>query len=342
MLECLACDGRRAGQKLVKDHPQRVQIGPGVDVDGIEGRLLRGHVQRCADHGTEAGEECVFRELHPAGGLGQSEVDHARHGLAVVRFDQDIGRLQVAVDDALLMGVLHRRANLHEQHQPFAHVELVLVAEFNQRDPLHQLHREKRHAVRGGAGIEQLGNVRVIHERNGLPFGLETGEDHARAAPVNPDQLDGHLAFDRFNLLGHPDAAHAPFADRLQQLVPAGDHGPGRSDRGVIRRRRPEGSTAGCHRKSGVIARILIQRIPRCRRRREQALQPLLERLVTRTLGIQPLGSFLWIGDCQRGREELDFVHLATSKRKACQWSLDLISGFRGATRRIVGSFFSA
>ena len=52
------------------------------------------------------------------GRLGHAEVDHLRHRLAVVQGDQHVGRLEVAVDDALLMGVLDRLADRDEQFQP--------------------------------------------------------------------------------------------------------------------------------------------------------------------------------------------------------------------------------
>ena len=41
-------------------------------------------------------------------------------GVAVVQRDQDVGRLEVAVDDPLLVGVLHRPADLDEQLEPLA------------------------------------------------------------------------------------------------------------------------------------------------------------------------------------------------------------------------------
>ena len=41
-------------------------------------------------------------------------------GVAVVSVDQDVRRLEVAVDDPLLMGVLHRLADRDEQLQPLA------------------------------------------------------------------------------------------------------------------------------------------------------------------------------------------------------------------------------
>ena len=57
--------------------------------------------------------------------LGHAEVDHLGHRLAVVERDQDVGRLDVAVDDALLVGVLDRLADRDEQLQPLARRELV-------------------------------------------------------------------------------------------------------------------------------------------------------------------------------------------------------------------------
>ena len=58
----------------------------------------------------------------------------------------------------------------------------------------------------------------MVHQGQGLPFGLEAGDDllgiHARL-----DDLQRHLALDRLRLLGHEHHAHAPFADLLQQLV---------------------------------------------------------------------------------------------------------------------------
>ena len=62
----------------------------------------------------------------------------------------------------------------------------------------------------------------MVHDRQGLAFGLEAGDDlagvHARL-----DDLQRHLASDRLLLLGHEDGAHAPFADLLEELVRA-DH----------------------------------------------------------------------------------------------------------------------
>ena len=73
-----------------------------------------------------------------------------------------------------------------------------------------------------GPGVEDAGDVDMVHHGQGLPLGLEAGDDlpavHARL-----DDLEGDLALHGLGLLGHVDGAHAALADLLQQLVRA-DH----------------------------------------------------------------------------------------------------------------------
>ena len=49
------------------------------------------------------------------GGFRDAEVDHLRDGLIVLARDQDVRRLEVAMDDALLVRVLDGGADLQEQ-----------------------------------------------------------------------------------------------------------------------------------------------------------------------------------------------------------------------------------
>ena len=51
-------------------------------------------------------------------GFGDAEIDHLRHRHAVVERDQDVGGLDVAMNDALLMRVLNGVADLDEQLEP--------------------------------------------------------------------------------------------------------------------------------------------------------------------------------------------------------------------------------
>ena len=63
--------------------------------------------------------------------LGDAEVDDLGHRLAVVERDQDVRRLDVAVDDPLLVGVLDRLADRDEQLQPLARASAGLRSQYS-------------------------------------------------------------------------------------------------------------------------------------------------------------------------------------------------------------------
>ena len=90
-------------------------------------RLLGAHVERRADHLTVAGRYRCGRQLL-VDRLGNPEVDDLGDRHAIVQRHQNVGRLDVAVDDALLMGVLDRVADRDEQLQPLAGCQVVVVA----------------------------------------------------------------------------------------------------------------------------------------------------------------------------------------------------------------------
>jgi hypothetical protein len=83
-----------------------------------------------------------------------------------------------------------------------------------------EFHDEVRPARIRCPGIEDAGDVDVVHHRQGLPFGLEAGDD-LPGVHAGLDDLEGHLALHGLRLFGHEDGAHAAFADLLQQLIGA-------------------------------------------------------------------------------------------------------------------------
>jgi hypothetical protein len=172
---------------------------------------------RRADHTAELGEDRLLGQLH-TDGLRDPEVDDLHDWFAVVRRDHDIGRLEIAVDDALLVGVLHRRAHVGEECEPRLRIEIFVSTVFGERNALHQLHHEVGPPAFGGSGIMDLRDVGVIHHGEGLPLGLEARADLLGVHP-GLDDLQGDPAFYRFGLLSHVDRAEAPFANLLEQLV---------------------------------------------------------------------------------------------------------------------------
>ena len=73
--------------------------------------LLGTHVLHRPEHLAELREHRPFGELLRRG-LGHAEVDHFGNGMVVVLSHQHVVGLDIAMDDALLMGVLHRLADL--------------------------------------------------------------------------------------------------------------------------------------------------------------------------------------------------------------------------------------
>ena len=74
------------------------------------------------------------------------------------------------MDDRLLMRMLHPLAHLDEELHALPHGEPVAVAVVVDGQPGDILHDEVRPAFRGGAGVEDLGNCGVVHERERLAF----------------------------------------------------------------------------------------------------------------------------------------------------------------------------
>src|SRR5215471_2841243 len=71
-----------------------------------------------------------------------TEINDLGHRHAVVGGDQDVGGLEVAMNDAFLMRMLHRVADLDKQLQPFLGGEIMLIAVLGDLYPPHQLHHE--------------------------------------------------------------------------------------------------------------------------------------------------------------------------------------------------------
>jgi len=86
------------------------------------------------------------------------------------------------------MRVLNRLAHLDEEIEPCAGVELLGVTILQDADAADVLHDEVRPAGFRRAGVEHLGDVGMIHHRQGLSLGLEAG-DHLLRVHAQLDDL---------------------------------------------------------------------------------------------------------------------------------------------------------
>ncbi len=113
-----AVESRLQRQKLVEGHTQRVDVGPLVDDPAPGLGLLGAHVPERADH--VAG----VRQAEIAGESRQAEIGDPE---CTVGIDQEVGRLDVAMDDTQAMGVVERIGGLGTQPGDIAAKGPILV-----------------------------------------------------------------------------------------------------------------------------------------------------------------------------------------------------------------------
>ena len=208
---------RRAGQEFIQEHAQRIDIAAGVNVERVEGRLFGAHVLERADELAVLRERGAVGQLVP-GRLGDAEVDDLGRRNVVVKGDEHVRGLEVAVNDPFLVGVLHRVAYGQEQLQPLTQAHVVVIAVTDDWRSVDQLHGEVRPAAFRRPGVENLGDIRMLHHCQGLPFQREPGR-HLPAVHTRLDDFQCDLAANGVRLLGQPDCAHAALADLAEQLV---------------------------------------------------------------------------------------------------------------------------
>src|SRR5262249_24847237 len=168
--------------------------------------LLRGHVRRRAEPGPglrQVGERLVARDaeihqLHAAG---------ARH--------HDVGRLDVAVDDAAVMRVIERARDLHGddrgdvEGEPAAPLEEVVEV-----DALHVLHHDEQRAPLL-VEVVDVDDVFVLELGEGQRLPLEPDDELRVDRHGRLERLDGDGAVQRL-LDGLVDDRHAARGDLRQ------------------------------------------------------------------------------------------------------------------------------
>ena len=145
----LAVRRQRAGDGLVQRHPERVEVGAGVDA--VLPQHLGCHVvQRAADLPVED-----LMALHR-----HAEV----HDLRLPRLaDEDVRRLEIEMDDAEVVDVVEAGSDL--QDHVVERVPVLPVEELRDLLPGEVLHREVREAVVQQVEVEDLDDAGVLEPR---------------------------------------------------------------------------------------------------------------------------------------------------------------------------------
>ena len=208
-----------AGEQAVEQHAQRVDIAGRGDLLAMQ--LLRaGILRRHRLHGGEGRRGVGDGGLQGVGveQFGDAEIQQLDGAFLG---HQDVLRLEVAMDHQVLMRVVDGGADGEEEIQPFADGEPVGIAVLIDRGSGDEVHHEIGPPVRGGAAIQEFGDIGVIEVRQDLAFGIEAFE-RVVAEDAAADDLDGdHFAVQVVDAHGLVDRAHAAFGDELHDAVGA-------------------------------------------------------------------------------------------------------------------------
>src|SRR2546425_6812247 len=94
-----------------------------------------------------AREDCFLCQFRLRG-FGDAEVDNLGYSHAIVDRDQNVRGFEVAMDDALLVGMLDGLADLREQIESLARGKILLVAVVRDLYAANEFHHEVRKAGR--------------------------------------------------------------------------------------------------------------------------------------------------------------------------------------------------
>ncbi len=205
-----------ARQRVIGDRSEGVDVGPDVEFLSA-GRLFGRHVRWRAAHGQvgrQHGGLGVLGQLH------QAEVEHLGHvGLAPTVGDEDVGRLQVAVDQADRVGLGQPGAGLAEQEdRPARRQGAGRPDQLFQAHPGQVFHDVIEDAVVGVAVVVDGDRVGVREPGGRVDFSLEAGQGRGVGASLGFDQLEGAGTLQEL-VLGHVDLAHPAGADLLEEPI---------------------------------------------------------------------------------------------------------------------------
>jgi hypothetical protein len=223
-----------AGQHFVKHHPQRVNVGTVIDrLRPLH--LLRRHVVRRAHDLLRAGQRVRPRPLPQQ--LRQAEVRDLHPAFQV---HQDVFRLDVAVHDPFVVGVLQRLANLRHDRQRLLRLQVPGPEHLPQVCPVHELHEEVIQPAHLAEVVDR-DDARVAQARQGLGYAGEPLGERRVGPRLGGQDLQGCQPVE----LRLPDLVHGPhpaLADQLEDFQPAKEL---RQVRGIGRDKRRPGPVLG-------------------------------------------------------------------------------------------------
>jgi hypothetical protein len=212
-LRPVAPKGQPAGQHLVGQHTERVDVGGGAD------RRTRDLLRRGRIRGTQA--RIIRREARASQRQGDAEVHQLDRP---ARRDHDVRRLDIAVHEPRLVQIVHGRAERVDDLQHACEGEAPAIGEqLLQRLPVHDLHREVRSPA-GVADVEDGDEVGMTQRGQRARFGKEPLAVVGVAGERGVERLQRDMAAKQ-GIVRPKDVGKAARAEPATKLVAAKTRG---------------------------------------------------------------------------------------------------------------------
>ena len=146
--------------------------------------------------------------------LGQAEVEHLD---GPIRAQLDVGRLQIAMDDALLVRGLQGVGDLSRDIDRLVDRQRAVLEPLGERRSLDQLERRAPNGARLFDTVNPR-DVRVIESGEHLCLALESRKSIRLRRHAFGKELDGDIAM-QLRVAGPIDLAHSAFAQLVQDAI---------------------------------------------------------------------------------------------------------------------------
>ena len=150
----------------------------------------------------------------PGQQLGESEVQHL--GMAAIG-NEDIGRLDVAMNDALLVRRVQRFGNVERNPQGLVGVQRIAVEHLEERVALHVLHHDVR-TVAVLADFVHRADVGMVQSGSGARLAAKALQRGGVLDHVVRQEFQRHEAA-KIEVLGLVNQSHTPTANQFNNAV---------------------------------------------------------------------------------------------------------------------------
>ena len=213
--DAVAHERRAAGEHLVQRRPEAVHVGARVDAGGVGADLLWGGVARRPQRRPLDGQACLARPRREGREvLGEAEVGDVGLSRGV---DQDVGGLDVAMDDASRVGVVQGEGDLPGDLEGATGREALALGEVGEWEAVDEAHREVVD-VAVLLGVVDLDDVGVLELRAGAGLPVEPLEELGGGVLPGDEDLEGDEASEG-GLAGLVHDPHPSVGDLIDDLV---------------------------------------------------------------------------------------------------------------------------